>query len=230
MLKLENVSKYYGSPGRPVLALDSVSLEIAKGTLCALTGASGSGKTTLMNLIGLLDRPASGDIFVAGKRVGELSEDEVARLRNREIGFVFQYFHLLPRYSALDNVALPLLYRGISKARRREIAQKALQLVGLGKRVMRRPDELSGGQRQRVAIARALVGNPAILLADEPTGNLDSQSAAETMSLFARLNAEFGLTVIIVTHDHAIASRCPHRIVMRDGQIVDDQQSRSLGL
>lgn len=224
MLAISGVSKTYD--GRNATSvLRNVTLLVKGGEFCALTGASGSGKTTLMNLIGLLDRPTSGEIEVGGVRTSDLSSDDAAGLRNRMIGFVFQSFHLLPRYSALDNVALPLIYRGIGKMERRAIASRALGRVGLSQRQWYRPDELSGGQRQRVAIARALVGNPALLLADEPTGNLDTQSAGEIMSLFLTLNAKFGLTVIIVTHDPTIAARCPRRIVMRDGQVLDDDST-----
>ncbi|MFK3781768.1 ABC transporter ATP-binding protein [Agrobacterium sp. NPDC089420] len=225
LLGVLNLSKIYirGQTTTPVLR--DVSFSASAGDFCALTGASGSGKTTLMNLIGLLDRQTTGEIEIAGQKTSLLSADAAARLRNRMIGFVFQSFHLLPCYTALDNVALPLVYRGVSKRMRRELAAAALHQVGLGNRMAHRPDELSGGQRQRVAIARALVGNPKLLLADEPTGNLDSQSADDVMSLFLALNAELGLTVIIVTHDPTIAARCPRRIVMRDGQVLDDSSA-----
>ncbi len=205
--------------------LQNVSLSVDSGGFCALTGPSGSGKTTLMNLIGLLDRPTDGNIEIGGTAVEHLTVDQTAELRNRVIGFVFQSFHLLTRYTALENVALPLLYRGVSKVERRNMAITALHKVGLADRMTHRPEELSGGQRQRVAIARALVGDPALLLADEPTGNLDSRTADEVFSLFLKLNVEHGLTVIIVTHDPTIAARCPRRVVMRDGQIVDDDSS-----
>ncbi len=230
LLAVHHLSKTYKSSGRETPVLSDVSLEVKAGEFCALTGPSGSGKTTLMNLVGLLDRPSSGEITIGGLNLGHLSARAAALFRNEMIGFVFQSFHLLPRYTALDNVALPLLYRGISKGKRREIAEEALYQVGLNNRISHRPDELSGGQRQRVAIARALVGSPKLLLADEPTGNLDSSTADETMSLFLRLNAERGLTVIIVTHDPAIAGRCPRRIVMRDGQVFDDNAVRPCGI
>jgi putative ABC transport system ATP-binding protein len=177
-----------------------------------------------MNLMGLLDRPDSGEIHLDGIPAATLHDDRAARLRNDLIGFVFQSFHLLPRLSALDNVALPLLYRGIESARRREAAAVALDRVGLAGRLAHCPDELSGGQRQRVAIARALVGRPAFLLADEPTGNLDSRSADDIMGLFLSLNRDTGITMVIVTHDPSLAARCPRRIIMRDGHVLDDNR------
>ncbi|PPJ49472.1 macrolide ABC transporter ATP-binding protein [Rhizobium sp. KAs_5_22] len=225
MLSVRDVSKNCGKGRRTVPVLQNVSLSVDSGGFCALTGPSGSGKTTLMNLIGLLDRPTDGNIEIGGTAVEHLTVDQTAELRNRVIGFVFQSFHLLTRYTALENVALPLLYRGVSKVERRNMAITALHKVGLADRMTHRPEELSGGQRQRVAIARALVGDPALLLADEPTGNLDSRTADEVFSLFLKLNVEHGLTVIIVTHDPTIAARCPRRVVMRDGQIVDDDSS-----
>jgi len=223
VLTIQNLRKEYseGRVGHQV-ALDCVNLHLGQGEICALTGPSGSGKTTLMNLIGLLDRPTAGTIRFGGLVTDALVADQVAELRNHFIGFVFQSFHLLPRYTALDNVCLPLVYRGIRKHQRRAMATAALDQVGLGDRMMHRPDELSGGQRQRVAIARALVGKPSLLLADEPTGNLDSRTAEAIMTLFFRLNEELGLTIVIVTHDQQIAARCPRRVLMRDGQIVED--------
>lgn len=222
VLNIRNVRKDYGGKGNILPVLRDVSLSVMHGDFCALTGPSGSGKTTLMNLIGLLDRPSSGQLWIDGRSTKNLSANEAAEVRNRHIGFVFQSFHLLPRYTALDNVALPLVYRGVGTNQRRRMAEQALDRVGLSDRLLHRPDELSGGQRQRVAIARALVGKPSLLLADEPTGNLDSQTAAEITSMFLQLNDELGLTVVLVTHDPTIAARCPRRIVMRDGRIEDD--------
>ncbi|KTS19331.1 hypothetical protein NS228_27370 [Methylobacterium indicum] len=224
MLSIENVNKtYYGRAGSlPVLT--GVNLEVRRGELCALTGASGSGKTTLMNLVGLLDRPDGGTIHLDGTDTTALRDDATAALRNRLIGFVFQAFHLLPRLSALDNVALPLLYRGMAKVDRRALAATALERVGLAPRAAHHPEEMSGGQRQRVAIARALVGEPPLLLADEPTGNLDSHAADDIMALFLALNRDIGVTILIVTHDPTIAARCPRRIVMRDGRVLDDNR------
>ncbi|WP_327212747.1 ABC transporter ATP-binding protein (plasmid) [Rhizobium beringeri] len=229
MLILRNISKAYfsGDIRTPVLA--NISFSIANGEFCALTGPSGSGKTTLMNLIGLLDRPTSGEMLINGRSASELTPDALARTRNEVIGFVFQSFHLLPYLSALDNVGLPLLYRGSSLSERRLHAAAALEHVGLSDRAGHRPDELSGGQRQRVAIARALVTNPRLLLADEPTGNLDSRSADDIVSLFLTLNADLGVTSIIVTHDPTVAARCPRRIVMRDGQLFDDNRGELRG-
>lgn len=222
MLSIENVTKTYRGRAGSLPVLTQVNLEVRCGELCALTGASGSGKTTLMNLIGLLDRPDAGTIRLDGTDTAALRDDAIAALRNRLIGFVFQAFHLLPRFSALDNVALPLLYRGVGKAERRALAATALERVGLAARAAHHPEEMSGGQRQRVAIARALVGTPPLLLADEPTGNLDSRAADDIMALFLALNRELGVTVLIVTHDPTIAARCPRRIVMRDGRVRDD--------
>lgn len=232
MLQIRELSKTYGGKFGVLPVLADVSLSLARGELCALTGASGSGKTTLMNLIGLLDRPDHGEIQLDGTSTTGLGEEELAHLRNRMIGFIFQSFHLLPRLTALDNVALPLLYRGVPAARRRIMAARALHRVSLGDRMNHRPDQLSGGQRQRVAVARALIGEPALLLADEPTGNLDSQSSDEIMGLFLELNQVLGVTILIVTHDPTIAARCPRRIVMRDGRVQDDNRGelRAVGV
>jgi putative ABC transport system ATP-binding protein len=187
-----------------------------------VVGPSGSGKSTLMHLLGCLDRPTSGLLRLGGRDVAQLRDDELAQLRNRTIGFVFQSFALLARTSALDNVALPLVYRGVRRAQRRELAAAALDLVGLGHRTAHRPGQLSGGEQQRVAIARALVGEPTLLLADEPTGNLDTSSGAEVMSVLGRLNAERGVAVVVVTHDHEVAARARRRIQVRDGLVELD--------
>jgi putative ABC transport system ATP-binding protein len=224
MLKISYLSKSYKNNAGILPVLHDISLHIGRGELCAITGTSGSGKTTLMNLIGLLDQPDCGTIAIDGRSVGSVGEGKTAELRNALIGFVFQSFHLMPRLSALDNVALPLLYRGICKRDRRHAAAEALSLVGLTHRADHFPEQLSGGQRQRVAIARALVGNPALMLADEPTGNLDSQTSDDIMNLFLDLNRRHSMTIILVTHDPTIAARCPRRIVVRDGQILDDNR------
>jgi putative ABC transport system ATP-binding protein len=208
-----------------VHALQDINLEIAHGEYVAIMGPSGSGKSTLMNLIGCLDAPTSGRYWLNGRLVSELDDDELAHVRNREIGFVFQTFNMLPRSSALSNVELPLVYRGIAPARRREMAREALHLVELDHRTAHRPSELSGGQRQRVAIARALVGNPSIMLADEPTGNLDSATGAEILRLFERLHQE-GRTLVVVTHEQDVAQNA-HRILhIRDGKLAHDERLR----
>ena len=221
MLQLSGVSKAYSGGGGTAAVCD-VSLTIGEGEFCALVGPSGSGKSTLMNLIGLLDRPSSGAISLRDRSLGGLSRAAAAQVRNAEIGFVFQSFHLLPRLCAWENVALPLTYRGLDRAEQRAMALEALDHVGLAEKSASRPDELSGGQRQRVAIARALVGNPSLLLADEPTGSLDSRSAASIMGLFATLNARVGVTVIMVTHDLGLAAACRRRIELLDGRVVGD--------
>lgn len=220
MILLRDVHKHYGDGQSRVDVLHGVSLEVAQGEMCAVIGASGSGKSTLLNILGLLDRPSSGEYLLDGADVARASPDALADTRNRRIGFVFQAFHLLPRLSAQDNVAHPLLYRGVPRAERRRLAQEQLARVGLADRLDHRPDQLSGGQRQRVAIARALVGTPSLILADEPTGNLDSSSAGDILALIERLNRDLGVTVIVVTHDAAIAARCGRQIVVRDGRVL----------
>ena len=220
-IRLENVSRIYTIGESAVKALDDISLSIDEGSFTAITGPSGSGKSTLMALIGYLDVPTSGKIFIAGEDTSGMSDEELADLRNRRIGFVFQHFSLLPKLSAIDNAALPLLYAGIPLRKRRERAVEMLERVGLGDRMQHRSSELSGGQRQRVAIARALINDPAIILADEPTGALDSVTGHEVMDLFHRLNGE-GRTVVFVTHDNSLASECSRMVRIRDGRIWDD--------
>ncbi|HEV7466248.1 MAG TPA: ABC transporter ATP-binding protein, partial [Candidatus Dormibacteraeota bacterium] len=217
VLTLENVSKTYGSGETMVQALRSASLEVDRGDFVAIIGPSGSGKSTLMNILGCLDVPTSGRYLFAGDDVMRLGDDQLARIRNLRIGFVFQQFHLLKKLSAWRNVELPLLYR---RARgRREKALAALAMVGLDHRVDHTPNQLSGGQQQRVAIARALVNEPAILMGDEPTGNLDSRTSGEIISLFRQLNEEQHITIILVTHDQDVAKNARRTIVLRDGQI-----------
>jgi putative ABC transport system ATP-binding protein len=222
VIGLSEIGKTYRLGEVDYPALIDINLTIGDNEFLALTGASGSGKSTLMNILGCLDTPTSGRYELDGIEVANLDEDEQADVRNRKIGFVFQNFYLMPRMTAMDNVAQPLIYRGISPARRREHATRALQRVGLGDRMTHRPNEMSGGQRQRVAVARALVGQPELLLADEPTGNLDSRTAREIMDLFAQLHSE-GQTVVIVTHDPAIAACCKRLVRLHDGRIAEDR-------
>jgi putative ABC transport system ATP-binding protein len=214
-----NVTRTYDLDGLSVPALRGVSLTVEDGDYVAIVGPSGSGKSTLMHLLGGLDRPTSGRLLLGGREVSSLSAADLARLRNRVIGFVFQSFHLLTRTSARDNVALPLIYRGLRRRERHRRAEEMLARVGLAHRMDHRPNQLSGGEQQRVAIARALVTQPAVLLADEPTGNLDSASGVAVMDLLGELNAE-GVALAVVTHDAAIASRARRKIAMRDGLIV----------
>ena len=199
--------------------LIDINLEIYEGEFAAIMGPSGSGKSTLMNILGCLDRPTTGEYYLYDREVAQLSDDELAEVRNKKIGFVFQSFNLLPRMSALENVALPLVYANISSKERRERAISMLEKVGLQDRMQHKPNELSGGQRQRVAIARALINNPAIIMADEPTGNLDSKSSEDIMEIFAQLN-EQGKTIIVVTHEQEIALKTKRIITVRDGRIV----------
>jgi len=224
MIRLEGVSKQYRMGDHTVHALQDIDLHIRANEMVAFIGASGSGKSTMMNIVGCLDRPSSGEYWLNGRAVATMSGDELASVRNREIGFIFQSFHLLPRASALDNVAQPLIYRGVPLRERLALAEQALQRVGLGERMHHRPNELSGGQRQRVAIARALVGKPAILLADEPTGNLDSATSQEILALIRELHAD-GQTVIMVTHEPEIADQCRRVVRLRDGRIMSDTEN-----
>jgi putative ABC transport system ATP-binding protein len=221
-VEARDVARSYELDGVSVEALRGVTLSIDQGDYVAIVGPSGSGKSTLMHLLGCLDRPTSGSLLLGGRDVAELSDSELADLRNRTIGFVFQSFQLLGRTSALENVALPLVYRGLRRAERRVLATAALDSVGLGHRLGHRPGQLSGGEQQRVAIARALVGEPTVLLADEPTGNLDSRSGADVMALLSRLNAERGVAVIVVTHDLEVAAHARRRIDVRDGLVERD--------
>ena len=219
---LENIVKTYSMGDTSFNALDGVNLTMDKGTFAAVMGPSGSGKSTMMNILGCLDRPTSGSYWLDGQQVADLSDDELAVVRNKKIGFVFQNFNLLPRMSALHNVALPLVYAGVPLAERLKKAETALIAVGLGDRLNHRPNEMSGGQRQRVAVARAMVNEPAILMADEPTGNLDTKSGDEVMKLFVAIH-EQGRTIILVTHEPEIAAYTQRVIYMRDGKIVQDE-------
>lgn len=227
LISIKSLNKTYIMGAEKVEALKTVSLDIAKNEYVALMGPSGSGKSTLMNLLGCLDSPTQGEYWLNGIEVSTMDDSELAEVRNKQIGFVFQTFNLMPRLSALENVALPLVYAGIGKEERLEKARKVLESVGLGDRVMHKPNELSGGQRQRVAVARALVNDPAIILADEPTGNLDTKTSYEIMSLFEQIH-KAGNTVILVTHEQDIALHA-HRVVrMRDGLIESDAPNENI--
>ncbi len=221
MIQIENMTKIYQMGDQQVHALRGVSLEVGEGEYVAIMGASGSGKSTLMNMIGLLDRPTSGSYKIRGVESSAMSKNELADLRNREIGFVFQRFNLLARMNARRQVELPLFYAGTPQRRSRQLAEDALCRVGLGDRIHHRPDELSGGQQQRVAIARALVNNPGLLLADEPTGALDSKTSDEVLDLFGDLHRQ-GLTLVVVTHDPLVGARAERMITLSDGQIIGD--------
>jgi len=221
LIETRNLLKDYAMGSNHVYALRDVSLTIAEGEFVAIMGASGSGKSTFMNMLGCLDRPTSGEYYLAGEQVANLSSDELAAIRNRRIGFVFQQFNLLPRTTALDNVELPLLYSSVTPAERHQRARQRLVEVGLGERMDHNPAQLSGGQQQRVAIARALVNNPALILADEPTGALDSRTSIEIMALFQKFSRE-GMTIVLVTHERDIADFASRIITFRDGRVLGD--------
>ena len=227
VIQLKNVYRTYEMGDQVLNALDGVDVDILRNEYVAIVGASGSGKSTMMNIIGCLDRVTKGDYLLNGTHVGEMSEAELAKARNREIGFIFQSFNLLSRASALKNVMQPLVYRGIPRAERKLLASEALDRVGLGDRLDSRPNQMSGGQRQRVAIARALIGNPAILLADEPTGNLDSKTSQEIMVLIDQLHKK-GQTIIMVTHEPDIAAHCERIISLTDGKVESDIRQQKL--
>ena len=221
LIKVEDIHKIYNPGENEVRALDGVSLEIQRGEFVAIVGHSGSGKSTLMNMLGCLDTPTSGHYFLEGKDVSSLSDDQLSEIRNKKIGFIFQGFNLIPNLDAVGNVELPLIYRGLGKQRRRRIAVQALTKVGLGRRLKHRPSELSGGQQQRVAVARAIAAQPPIILADEPTGNLDSRSTVEIMNILKELHKN-GRTVIVITHDDDIAAHARRFIRSMDGQVESD--------
>lgn len=221
MIELKNIWKVYDTGAIQVTALHDIQLRIDEGDFVAIIGASGSGKSTLMNIMGCLDRPTKGSYSLDGIQTSGMNDDELAFVRNKKIGFVFQSFNLLPRITALHNVELPMIYGKISVAQRKAMAISALERVGLGDRMSHRPNELSGGQKQRVAIARALVNEPSLLLADEPTGNLDTKSTHEIMEMFKKLNNE-GVTIVIVTHEHEIADQAKRIVTFKDGEIISD--------
>ena len=223
MIELQDIHKSYLLGSVPMEVLRGVSLSVARGELLSIVGASGCGKSTLMNILGFLDTPSSGRYVFEGKASADLDDETLSRIRNQRIGFCFQQFNLLPRLSALDNVCLPLVYRGVSKVERTERAGELLARVGMADRMTHRPSELSGGQQQRVAIARALVGDPALILADEPTGALDSKTSDDIMALFSELNRERSITTIIITHDPDLAARCERLVHMSDGMLLEGE-------
>jgi putative ABC transport system ATP-binding protein len=224
MMELRGICREYAVGDQTVHALDHVDLTIAPGEYVSIMGPSGSGKSTLLNVLGLLDRPSSGTYLLQGEDVSKLDDDALAANRQKHIGFIFQFFHLIPRLTALENVELPLVLAGASPRERRERATKVLESVGLGARLHHRPDQLSGGERQRVAIARAIIMQPSFLLADEPTGNLDSKSGGEIMQIVEQLNRD-GIALLIVTHDPAIGSRAQRHLTLRDGKVVGDERA-----
>ena len=224
VIRVEELYKTYRMGDMEVPALRGVNLTIERGEFIAVMGASGSGKSTFMNILGCLDRPTSGRYYLEGQEVGSLSRDDWAHIRNRSIGFVFQGFNLLPRTTALENVELPMMYNGFAGIQRHERALEVLSLVGLSNRMDHKPNQLSGGQQQRVAIARALINRPSLVLADEPTGNLDSATSAEIMNLFQHLNATQAITIVLVTHEPDIANYSQRRVLFRDGVIVSDKR------
>ena len=219
--ELSHVAKVYGSGEAAVMALNDLCMQVRQGEYLAVMGTSGSGKSTAMNILGCLDRPSSGSYRLNGQPVEHLSDDALADLRNRELGFVFQQFHLLPELTALENVMLPMVYAGVPADQRRERALAALERVGLASRVNNRPNQLSGGQQQRVAVARAIINQPKLLLADEPTGALDSRTTAEVLDLFDELHREQGMTILLVTHEHNVAERAERVVHFHDGRLVE---------
>ncbi len=221
LIKLENICKYYSMGDQTVKALDQINIAIKQNEYVAFIGSSGSGKSTMMNILGCLDKPTQGEYWLNNTKVSTLTQNDLADIRNKEIGFIFQSFNLLPRASALHNVMLPLVYKGIPLNERKKLAEQSLEKVNLADRMSHIPSELSGGQRQRVAIARALVTNPSILLADEPTGNLDNQTTKDILALFDELHQE-GQTIIMVTHEDEVASHCQRVIRLSDGQVIED--------
>lgn len=223
VIELQDIVKSYAMGDTVVMALNHVSVKFEQSKFTSIVGPSGSGKSTMMNILGCLDRPTSGHYLLEGKDIAKYSDDELARTRNQRIGFVFQSFNLLSRLTAVENVALPLIYAGVKLAERTERAEKALEAVGLGKRLYHKPNEMSGGQRQRVAIARALINNPAIIMADEPTGNLDTKSTLEIIDIFEQLNHD-GKTVIMVTHEPELAEMTQRILTMRDGCLIQDER------
>lgn len=229
MIELKNISKHYEMGGETLTALDNVTVTVNQGDFTSIMGPSGSGKSTLMNITGILDIFDEGEYILNKQNISEHSDSGLAKIRNKEIGFIFQSFNLMPRLSVLDNVALPLIYAGVSAKERRERATEALEKVGLGNRLGHRPNEISGGQKQRVAIARAIVNNPAVILADEPTGNLDTKTAKEIIRIFQELNRD-GATILMVTHEREIAEYSKKIIHLRDGKVIDEEKITPISL